>query len=81
MFRTTKQALSETLDKYAGTINMFGLSKARTMTLISECPMCNIFKWSGRYFSQIRGLAMGQRLAPILAVCFMSKVEEPGYPF
>ena len=47
------------------------------MTLVKECLRCNIFRWSGMYFSQIRGLAMGQRLAPILAVCFMGKIEEP----
>ncbi|VDM59724.1 unnamed protein product [Angiostrongylus costaricensis] len=33
--------------------------------------------WSGKYYAQIRGLAMGQRLAPTLAVAFMSKVEAP----
>ncbi|XGW13260.1 hypothetical protein V3C99_013695 [Haemonchus contortus] len=47
------------------------------MTLIKECLGCNIFKWSGSYYSQIRGLAMGQRLAPVLAICFMSRIEEP----
>ena len=71
------QALSEMLDKYGGTMNMFGLGKARIMTLVSECLKCNIFRWSGTYYSQIRGLAMGQRLAPVLAICFMSKIEEP----
>ena len=71
------QALSEMLDSHGGSINMYGLSKARIMTLIRECLGCNIFKWSGTYFSQVRGLAMGQRLAPVLAVCFMSKIEEP----
>ncbi|EYB87797.1 hypothetical protein Y032_0257g408 [Ancylostoma ceylanicum] len=71
------QALSEMLDKYAATINTFGLSKARIMTLVSECLKCNIFKWSGTYYSQLRGLAMGQRLAPVLAICFMSRIEQP----
>ncbi|EYC04549.1 hypothetical protein Y032_0087g2074 [Ancylostoma ceylanicum] len=47
------------------------------MILVKECLSCNIFKWSGTYFSQKRGLAMGQRLAPVLAICFMSKIEEP----
>ncbi|XGW35818.1 hypothetical protein V3C99_019196 [Haemonchus contortus] len=47
------------------------------MTLVKECLSCNIFKWAGEYFSQVRGLAMGQRLAPVLAVCFMGRIEEP----
>ncbi|VDM64741.1 unnamed protein product [Angiostrongylus costaricensis] len=33
--------------------------------------------WSGKYYAQIRGLAMGQRLAPSLAIALMSKVEAP----
>ena len=71
------QALSELLDMHGKDILTYGLSKARIITLIKECLNCNIFKWSGNYFSQTRGLAMGQRLAPVLAVCFMSKIEEP----
>uniref|UniRef100_A0A7I4YFD5 Reverse transcriptase domain-containing protein n=1 Tax=Haemonchus contortus TaxID=6289 RepID=A0A7I4YFD5_HAECO len=71
------QALSEMLDRHANNINTFGLSKMHIMTLVKECLMCNIFKWAGKYFSQVRGLAMGQRLAPVLAVCFMGRIEEP----
>ena len=37
---------------------------------------CNIFRFLGKYYSQIRGLVMGQRLAPVLAV-FMGKIGEP----
>ena len=71
------QALSEMLDKNYSTMVTFGLSKTCILTLIRECLKCNIFKWSGTYYSQIRGLAMGQRLAPVLAICYMSKIEEP----
>ncbi|EYC22539.1 hypothetical protein Y032_0017g3411 [Ancylostoma ceylanicum] len=71
------QALNEMLSSHERQIETYGLSRTRIMTLIKECLNCNIFKWSGRYFSQIRGLAMGQRLAPVLAICFMSKIEEP----
>uniref|UniRef100_A0A7I5ECJ5 Reverse transcriptase domain-containing protein n=1 Tax=Haemonchus contortus TaxID=6289 RepID=A0A7I5ECJ5_HAECO len=65
------------LDERETEIVTFGLSKVHIMTLIKECLNCNIFKWSGQYFSQNRGLAMGQRLAPVLAICFMSRVERP----
>ncbi|XGW19729.1 hypothetical protein V3C99_003515 [Haemonchus contortus] len=65
------------LDRHANDINTFGLSKMHIMTLVKECLSCNIFKWAGKYFSQVRGLAMGQRLAPVLAVCFMGRIEEP----
>ncbi|KAK6763468.1 hypothetical protein RB195_023968 [Necator americanus] len=47
------------------------------MTLINECLNCSIFRWSGQYYRQLRGLAMGQRLAPTLAIVFMAKTEKP----
>ena len=47
------------------------------MALLNECLMCNTFRWSGEYYKQVRGLAMGQRLAPVLAVAFMSRIEAP----
>ncbi|EYB84864.1 hypothetical protein Y032_0308g2042 [Ancylostoma ceylanicum] len=71
------QALHEMLMVHEREIEMYGLSRTRVMTLIRECLNCTVFKWSGNYFSQIRGLAMGQRLAPVLAICFMSRIEEP----
>ncbi|VDN21420.1 unnamed protein product [Cylicostephanus goldi] len=45
------------------------------MTLLKACLDCSVFRWSGQYFRQVRGLAMGQRLAPVVAITFMSKVE------
>ncbi|EYC04338.1 hypothetical protein Y032_0088g2147 [Ancylostoma ceylanicum] len=71
------QALSELLNIHGASVQTYGLSKARLLTFIKECLSCNIFKWSGMYFAQVRGLAIGQRLAPVLAICFMSRIEPP----
>ncbi|EYB87792.1 hypothetical protein Y032_0257g404 [Ancylostoma ceylanicum] len=71
------QALSEMLNLHGSHLETYGLSRTRLLSLIKECLSCNIFKWSGRYFAQVRGLAMGQRLAPVLAICFMSRIEAP----
>ncbi|EYB97498.1 hypothetical protein Y032_0140g2179 [Ancylostoma ceylanicum] len=71
------QALNEMLRSYGNEIETYGLSRARIMILVKECLSCNVFKWSGKYFFQIRGLAMKQRLAPVPAICFMSKMEQP----
>ncbi|EYC25300.1 hypothetical protein Y032_0012g1812 [Ancylostoma ceylanicum] len=71
------QALSEMLNLYGSHLETYGLSRTRLLALIKECLSCNIFKWSGKYYSQLRGLAMGQRLAPVLAICFMSRIEAP----
>ena len=73
----TLQAVSKMFERHVSSTNIYGLSRTRILVLIKECMKCNIFKWSGEYYSQIRGLAMGQRLAPVLAVCFMSKIEQP----
>ncbi|KAK6760282.1 hypothetical protein RB195_021674 [Necator americanus] len=32
---------------------------------------------SGNFPAQLRGLAMDQRLAPVLTMCFMIRIEEP----
>ncbi|KAK6761080.1 hypothetical protein RB195_022228 [Necator americanus] len=66
------QALSEMTDLHGNNLETYGLSETRIITLIKECVNCNIFRWSGNYFAELRGLAMGQRLAPLLAICFMS---------
>lgn len=71
------QAVSEFLTENEASANLYGLSVNQVMTLVNECLMCNVFKWSGEYYRQTRGLAMGQKLAPVLAVAFMSKVENP----
>ncbi|KAK6753599.1 hypothetical protein RB195_012906 [Necator americanus] len=47
------------------------------MTLINECLNCPIFRWSGQYYRQLRGLAIGQRLAPTLAIVFVAKIGKP----
>ncbi|KAK6734800.1 hypothetical protein RB195_018156 [Necator americanus] len=41
-----------------------------------ECLKCSTFRWSGHYYRQVGGLAMGQRLAPTLVIAFMSKIEQ-----
>ncbi|VDM63500.1 unnamed protein product [Angiostrongylus costaricensis] len=71
------QAINELLIQQEGAISMYGFSIQQLMTLLKECLNCSIFRWSGRYYAQMRGLAMGQRLDPILTIAFMSKVEAP----
>ena len=61
------QALSEMLNIHGAHMETYGLSRTRLLTLIKECLSYNIFRCSGMYFAQVRGLAMGQRLAPVLA--------------
>ena len=71
------QAVCELLTDNEKEINLYGFSIGQVMTLIKECLSCTIFRWSGNYYEQLRGLAMGQRLAPTLAIAFMSRIEKP----
>ncbi|EYC18662.1 hypothetical protein Y032_0026g1298 [Ancylostoma ceylanicum] len=71
------EAVFELLSDKLDALNLYGFSIAQIMTLVKECLSCSVFRWSGQYFKQTRGLAMGQRLAPTLAIAFMAKVENP----
>uniref|UniRef100_A0A0K0DEU9 Reverse transcriptase domain-containing protein n=1 Tax=Angiostrongylus cantonensis TaxID=6313 RepID=A0A0K0DEU9_ANGCA len=71
------QGIRELLIQHEGATNMYGFSIQQLMTLLKECLNRPIFRWSGRYYAQMRGLTMGQRLAPSLAIARMSKVEAP----
>ncbi|VDM64669.1 unnamed protein product [Angiostrongylus costaricensis] len=74
---STMQAILELLIKHEREINMYGFKREQLVALLKECLGCSIFRWSGKYYAQIRGLEMGQRLAPSLAIAFISKVEVP----
>ncbi|KAK6732749.1 hypothetical protein RB195_016858 [Necator americanus] len=71
------QAVHELLTQRQASLNMYGFSIRQITTLINEYLNFSIFRWSGQYYRQLRGLAMGQRLAPTLAIVFMAKIEKP----
>uniref|UniRef100_A0A0K0DBP8 Reverse transcriptase domain-containing protein n=1 Tax=Angiostrongylus cantonensis TaxID=6313 RepID=A0A0K0DBP8_ANGCA len=71
------QAIRGLLMQHEGAINIYGFSTQQLMKLSKECRNCSTFRWSGRCYAQMRGLAMGQRLAPSLAIAYMAKVEAP----
>ncbi|VDL86688.1 unnamed protein product [Nippostrongylus brasiliensis] len=71
------QAVSEMMTQHQVVMNLYSLNVPQVMTLLNECLQCNVFRCSGEYYKQVRGLAVDQKLAPVLAVTFMSKVESP----
>ncbi|VDP55761.1 unnamed protein product [Heligmosomoides polygyrus] len=44
------QAVWEILTEFQTGINLYGLTIVQLMTLINECLMCNVFKWSGDFY-------------------------------
>ena len=71
------QAISELLTEHLNDTNMNGFSIQHIMTLLNFCLICTVFGWSGKYFAQLGGKAMGQRLAPVLAIAFVARIENP----
>uniref|UniRef100_A0A914CQZ8 Reverse transcriptase domain-containing protein n=1 Tax=Acrobeloides nanus TaxID=290746 RepID=A0A914CQZ8_9BILA len=57
-------------------INSFGLSLRDIKDLLKSCLSANIFTFNEIYYRQKRGLAMGNRIAPILAIAFMHSLES-----
>ena len=44
--------------------------------LLQVCLSCNVFKFNDIYYQQFRGLAMGNRLAALLAIIYMDYIES-----
>ena len=70
------RALEEMLIQNEESINLYGFTVGAIIRLIEEVLRSNCFCWSGYYYKQKRGLAMGNRIAPILAIVFMNKIES-----
>ena len=68
--------LSSILDDQYNNICTYGLSKRLLLSLTEVCLRFACFSWSGVLYEQKRGLAMGNRLAPILAILFMHSLER-----
>ncbi|XGW13724.1 hypothetical protein V3C99_000216 [Haemonchus contortus] len=71
------EAIYELLCEHEPDLHLHGFTVTQVMTILAECLGCSVFRWSCEYYKQLRGLAMGQRLAPVLAIAFMSKIEKP----
>uniref|UniRef100_A0A914Z1A1 Reverse transcriptase domain-containing protein n=1 Tax=Panagrolaimus superbus TaxID=310955 RepID=A0A914Z1A1_9BILA len=67
----TMEMLIEHLDQ----INLQGFLPEDIYSLLIVILDANIFRWSNKFFKQLRGLAMGLRLAPLLAIIFLNKLE------
>nr|CDJ92689.1 reverse transcriptase [Haemonchus contortus] len=57
-------------------ITMMGFSRSEVKDLIKAALECNIFCFDNKFYKQKRGLAMGKRVAPVLAVIFLDHIEK-----
>uniref|UniRef100_A0A7I4Z4Z2 Reverse transcriptase domain-containing protein n=1 Tax=Haemonchus contortus TaxID=6289 RepID=A0A7I4Z4Z2_HAECO len=56
---------------------MMGFSRSELKDLIEAALECNIFCFDNKFHKQKQGLAMGNRIAPVLAVIFLDHFEKP----
>ena len=64
------------LEAHHEDINMFGLEVPDVIHLLKHCLSNNFLRFGDRYYRQTRGIAMGSRVAPPLAIIFMGSLEE-----
>ena len=69
------EGVMDLLNEHHESINLYGLSIEDVKRLLEVVLDSNIFCWSARFYRQKRGLAMGNRIAPILAVAYMGRIE------
>ncbi|EYC19331.1 hypothetical protein Y032_0024g1025 [Ancylostoma ceylanicum] len=44
--------------------------------MITSVLSCNVFRFNNKFYEQRRGLAMGNRIAPLLAIIFLDHIEK-----
>ena len=64
------------LEKEKNNIQLYQFSVSDIILLTKAIFEKNCFSWKRSYYQQHRGLAMGNRLAPILAILFMDRIEN-----
>jgi len=62
--------------KHADEIDMLGLTPEHLERLLDFILNHNYFKFNGKVYRQLQGVAMGNALAPPLAIAFMGCLEE-----
>ncbi|EYC44341.1 hypothetical protein Y032_0464g1927 [Ancylostoma ceylanicum] len=63
-------------EQHKGQISTMGFNADDITTTINSVLSCNVFRFENRFYEQRRGLAMGNRIAPLLAIIFPDHVEQ-----
>ncbi|EYB86176.1 hypothetical protein Y032_0283g1298 [Ancylostoma ceylanicum] len=70
------EAVLDLLQRHQDEIHTFGLRKDDLRELLVATLACNIFQFDGEFYVQKRGLAMGLRISPLLAVVYLDRIER-----
>ena len=69
-------AILQLIKRHADKLDTFGLTLSDIEKLLRHCLSNNYVRFGQKYFKQTRGVAMGSRIAPPLAIVFMDAVES-----
>ena len=64
------------LEREKKNIQLYQFSTSDIILLTKAIFEKNCFSWKRSFYQQLRGLAMGNRLAPILAILYMDRIEN-----
>ncbi|EYC29326.1 hypothetical protein Y032_0006g2917 [Ancylostoma ceylanicum] len=70
------RALLELLNNHREEVSMWGFSNEDVEILLEATLACNVFRFNNTFYAQKRGLAMGIRIAPLLAIVFLDHIEK-----
>ncbi|EYC30718.1 hypothetical protein Y032_0004g1730 [Ancylostoma ceylanicum] len=71
-----KRTVLELLRVHHNEVHTFGLKEDDLRELLVTTLGCNIFQFDGEFYKQKRGLAMGLRISPLLAVIYLDCIER-----
>ena len=69
-------AVCDMIQEHNDKINLFGLTLDSFKTLLRHCLQNNYVRFGDDFFKQTKGIAMGSRVAPPLAITFMHAIES-----
>ncbi|EYB83415.1 hypothetical protein Y032_0336g2891 [Ancylostoma ceylanicum] len=70
------QSLIELLNEHCNEVETFGFSSIDIEALLNATLECNIFRFNNEFYRQKRRLAMGIRIAPLLAIVYLDHIEK-----
>ncbi|EYC10986.1 hypothetical protein Y032_0053g2410 [Ancylostoma ceylanicum] len=74
--RSAVEAVSSLFQQHQGLISNMGFSTDDVTNMINTVLSCNVFRFENKFFEQRRGLSMGNRIAPLLAIIFLDRIER-----
>ncbi|EYC09420.1 hypothetical protein Y032_0060g3105 [Ancylostoma ceylanicum] len=70
------KTLLELVNIHSKEVSMCGFAISDIEVLLEATLACNVFRFDNNFYAQRRGLAMGIRIAPLLAIIYLDHIEK-----